>query len=106
PSLGEPDEQPRGFSTSSVPLVVKSRYSRHGDLGYRADGVEQLHALAHRSDEPVIIQEFVPTDGWDIKVWVIDQQIFAARRRSSLAGEASRQNFPIPTEELPSSWGS
>ena len=106
PSLGELLEQQQRLSILSFPLVVKSRYSRRGDLVYRADGVEQLHALAHRSDEPVIIQEFVPTDGWDIKVWVIDQQIFAARRRSSLAGEASRQNFPIPTEQLPGSWRS
>ena len=106
PSLGELLEQQQRLSILSFPLVVKSRYSRRGDLVYRADGVEQLHALARRTDEPVIIQEFVPADGWDIKLWVIDRQIFAARRRSSLAGEASRQNFPIPTEQLPGSWRS
>jgi len=105
-SLGELLEQQQRPSILSFPLVIKSRYSRRGDLVYRADGIEQLHALARRIDEPVIIQEFVPTDGWDIKLWVIGQQIFAARRRSSLAGEASRQDFPIPTEQLPSSWRS
>ena len=105
-SLGELLEQQQRSSILSFPLVIKSRYSRRGDLVYRADGIEQLHALARRIDEPVIIQEFVPTDGWDIKLWVIGQQIFAARRRSSLAGEASRQDFPIPTEQLPSSWRS
>jgi len=106
-SLGEllEQQQQRPFILS-FPRVIKSRYSRRGDLVYRADGIEQLHALARRIDEPVIIQEFVPTDGWDIKLWVIGQQIFAARRRSSLAGEASRQDFPIPTEQLPSSWRS
>ena len=105
-SLGELLEQQQRPSILSFPLVIKSRYSRRGDLVYRADGVEQLHALARRIDEPVIIQEFVPTDGWDIKLWVIGQQIFAARRRSSLAAEPSKQNFPIPTEQLPSSWRS
>ena len=105
-SLGELLEQQQRSSILSFPLVIKSRYSRRGDLVYRADGIEQLHALARRIDEPVIIQEFVPADGWDIKLWVIGQQIFAARRRSSLAGEASRQNFPIPTEQLPGSWRS
>ena len=105
-SLGELLEQQQRPSILSFPLVIKSRYSRRGDLVYRADGIEQLHALARRIDEPVIIQEFVPADGWDIKLWVIGQQIFAARRRSSLAGEASRQDFPIPTEQLPSSWRS
>ncbi|TLZ62442.1 MAG: alpha-L-glutamate ligase [Gammaproteobacteria bacterium] len=106
-SLGELlEQQQQRPSILSFPLVIKSRYSRRGDLVYRADGIEQLHALARRIDEPVIIQEFVPTDGWDIKLWVIGQQIFAARRRSSLAGEASRQDFPIPTEQLPSSWRS
>ena len=106
PSLGELLEQQQCLSILSFPLVIKSRYSRRGDLVYRADGIEQLRALARRTDEPVIIQEFVPADGWDIKVWVIDQQIFAARRRSSLAAEPSKQNFPIPTEQLPSSWRS
>ena len=105
-SLGELLEQQQRPSILSFPLVIKSRYSRRGDLVYRADGIEQLHALARRIDEPVIIQEFVPADGWDIKLWVIGQQIFAARRRSSLAGEASGQDFPIPTEQLPGSWRS
>ena len=105
-SLGELLEQRQRPSILSFPLVIKSRYSRRGDLVYRADGIEQLHALARRIDEPVIIQEFVPADGWDIKLWVIGQQIFAARRRSSLAGEASGQDFPIPTEQLPGSWRS
>ena len=105
-SLGELLEQQQRPSILSFPLVIKSRYSRRGDLVYRADGIEQLHALARRIDEPVIIQEFVPADGWDIKLWVIGQQSFAARRRSSLAGEASGQDFPIPTEQLPGSWRS
>ena len=105
-SLGELLEQQQRPSILSFPLVIKSRYSRRGDHVYRADGIEQLHALARRIDEPVIIQEFVPADGWDIKLWVIGQQIFAARRRSSLAGEAGGQDFPIPTEQLPSSWRS
>jgi len=42
PSLGELLEQQQRLSILSFPLVVKSRYSRRGDLVYRADGIEQL----------------------------------------------------------------
>jgi ribosomal protein S6--L-glutamate ligase len=87
------------------PLIIKSYYSHRGDLVDKVDSVEQLEALAAEwSQEPVVLQEFAAGDGWDIKMWVIDQQIFAARRRTPLEPNASKEDFPISTEELPAAW--
>jgi ribosomal protein S6--L-glutamate ligase len=87
------------------PLIIKSYYSHRGDLVDKVDSVEQLEALAAEwSQEPVVLQEFAAGDGWDIKMWVIDQQIFAARRRTPLEPDASKEDFPIAPEELPGEW--
>src|SRR2546429_2513689 len=59
-----------------------------------------------RSHEPFILQEFVRGDGWDIKLWVIDRQIFAARRRTPLDANGPQEEVPIPAETLPSDWRS
>jgi len=85
----------------SFPLVVKSQYSRRADLISRVDSIQQLQALGARWDEePVVIQEFAFGDGWDMKVWVIDQEIFVARRRSSLNGNATEQSLRVATADL------
>lgn len=87
------------------PLIIKSYYSHRGDLVDKVDNIEQLEALATAwSQEPVVLQEFAAGDGWDIKLWVIDQQIFAARRRTPLEANASKEDFPITPEELPREW--
>ena len=54
--------------------------------------------------EPGILQEFVAGDGWDIKLWGIDRQVFVARRRTPLEAHASKADFVIPADELPASW--
>lgn len=93
------------LSTLPLPLIIKSYYSREGDLVEKVQSVEQLQALLPRwSQEPIVLQEFAVGDGWDIKMWVIDKQIFAARRRTPLEAGASREDFPIPTAELPTEW--
>ncbi|GAC1361010.1 MAG: hypothetical protein PVS3B1_05770 [Ktedonobacteraceae bacterium] len=87
------------------PLIIKSRYSHRGDLVDKILNVEQLHALAAEwSREPVVLQEFATGDGWDIKLWVIDEHIFAARRRTPLEANASKEDFPIANNEIPSRW--
>jgi ribosomal protein S6--L-glutamate ligase len=98
----------RNFLTSlPFPLIIKSYYSHRGDLVDKVDSIEQLEALAAEwSGEPVVLQEFAAGDGWDIKLWVIDQQIFAARRRTSLEANASKEDFPIAPQELPREWAS
>jgi ribosomal protein S6--L-glutamate ligase len=71
----------------------------------KVDNIEQLEALeAEWKQEPIVLQEFAAGDGWDIKMWVIDQQIFAARRRTPLEPNASKEDFPIAPEELPGEW--
>jgi ribosomal protein S6--L-glutamate ligase len=87
------------------PLIIKSYYSHRGDLVDKIDSIDQLEALAAEwSQEPIVLQEFAAGDGWDIKMWVIDRQIFAARRRTPLEPNASKEDFPISPEELPSAW--
>ncbi|HEX6109182.1 MAG TPA: hypothetical protein VFZ02_07170 [Ktedonobacteraceae bacterium] len=87
------------------PHIIKSYYSHRGDLVDKVDSIEQLEALAAEwKQEPIVLQEFAAGDGWDIKMWVIDQQIFAARRRTPLEPNASKVDFPIAPEELPGEW--
>ena len=93
------------LATLPFPLIIKSYYSHRGDLVDKVHNLEQLQALAAQwSQEPIVLQEFVVGDGWDIKLWVIGEQIFAARRRTPLESNASKEDFPIPAQELPEEW--
>jgi ribosomal protein S6--L-glutamate ligase len=95
----------QSLSTLTFPLIIKSHYSHRGDLVGKIDSAEELQALAPRwNKEPIVIQAFAASDGWDIKLWVIDQQIFAARRRTPLTPGASKEDIPLSTEELPEEW--
>src|SRR5437867_8463773 len=100
-------EQHSVLATLRFPLMIKSRFSHRGDLVDKVHNVEQLQALARQWDhEPFVLQEFAHGDGWDIKLWVIDQQIFAARRHTPLEVNAPKEDFPIPTQKLPNGWKS
>ncbi len=84
------------------PFILKSRYSHRGDLVEKVQSEKQLQGLATEwSQEPVILQALVASDGWDIKVWVIDQHVYAARRRTPLEANASKKDFPLSTSEMP-----
>ncbi|MFE7564456.1 RimK family alpha-L-glutamate ligase [Kitasatospora sp. NPDC057500] len=70
----------------ALPLVVKSRHSRRHDLVARADDLAGLRALAEQwPGEPVVAQPYLPSTGWDQKLWVVDGRLFCTRRRSELA---------------------
>ncbi|MFI6443490.1 RimK family alpha-L-glutamate ligase [Kitasatospora sp. NPDC050543] len=87
---------------AGLPLVVKSRHSRRGDLVAKVDDAEQLRRLAADwPDEPVVVQDFTPNTGWDQKLWVIAGQVFAARRRSELADAARGPAQPFDAGDLP-----
>jgi ribosomal protein S6--L-glutamate ligase len=104
-SLANLMAQQEVLATLSFPLIIKSYYSHRGDLVDKVDTVEQLQALMGQwSQEPIVLQEFAAGDGWDIKLWIIDQQIFAARRRTPLEPNAPKEDFPISDEELPDEW--
>src|SRR5260370_12097632 len=71
----------------------------------KLNNIDKIQALAAEwSQDPVVLQEFAAGDGWDIKLWVIDQHIFAARRLTPLEANASKEDFPIPQAELPPDW--
>lgn len=85
----------------AFPLIIKSRYSHRGDLVEKVRSSTQLQTLATQwGQEPIILQELVASDGWDIKVWVIDEHVFAARRRTPLEANASKEDYPIAPSEM------
>ncbi|WP_328924122.1 alpha-L-glutamate ligase [Streptomyces sp. NBC_00190] len=89
----------------SSPVVVKSRYSRRGDLVARVDDPARLRELAAAwPQEPVVVQEFAPNSGWDHKLWVIGDQVFAALRRSELSPGGRGPSLPLAAHELPAGW--
>ncbi|MER6200912.1 alpha-L-glutamate ligase [Streptomyces sp. NPDC001586] len=92
-------------SPLAAPVVVKSRHNRKGDLVARADDTSALRALARAwPQEPVVVQEYAPNNGWDHKLWAIGDQVFAARRRSELSPGGQGPNLPLSLEELPPGW--
>lgn len=93
------------LATQGYPVIIKSYFSHRGDLVDFVRNPEQLEALAvNWSKEPIVLQEYAESDGWDIKLWVIDQQLFAARRRTPLEANAPKEDYPIAPEELPGDW--
>ncbi|MFF2805711.1 RimK family alpha-L-glutamate ligase [Streptomyces sp. NPDC058000] len=87
------------------PLVLKSRHSRRDDLVTRVDTPTALVELAATwADEPVVVQEFTANSGWDHKLWIVDGQPFAARRRSELSPGGRGPNQPLPPAALPTAW--
>jgi ribosomal protein S6--L-glutamate ligase len=89
----------------SWPLVVKSRTSSRRDLVRLVAGPAELaELLPEWGDEPVLAQEFAANDGFDIKVWVIGDELSAARRRSALESiDKSSDEFLDPAD-LPEDW--
>lgn len=97
--------QPNVLAHLAFPLIVKSRYSHRGDLVAKVATVAQLHALAEQwNQEPIILQEYAQSDGWDSKLWIIDQHVFAARRRTPLDANSSKEDIPLTADELPAGW--
>ncbi|GAA0584771.1 alpha-L-glutamate ligase [Streptomyces crystallinus] len=89
----------------TYPLVVKSRHSRRHDLVARVDDRDGLRALAGVwGPEPVVVQEFTANSGWDHKLWVIGDRVFAALRRSELAPGGRGPTRSLPLDELPPGW--
>jgi ribosomal protein S6--L-glutamate ligase len=89
----------------SWPLVIKSQRSRRGDLVTLVTGISDLQALLPRwADEPVIAQEFIPNDGFDLKFWVIDERVTVARRPSALEDRTTAQDLALDPGQLPPDW--
>jgi ribosomal protein S6--L-glutamate ligase len=90
------------------PSLIKSQGSRRGDLVRKLDRADEVLALGSEWDrEPILLQEFVDGDGWDVKLWVIGEKVHAARRRTVLVTGATgsqKRNFPIAPADLPDEW--
>jgi len=87
------------------PLVIKSRFSRSGDLVARVHDDSEVEALLSEwKDEPVILQHFEDNDGWDVKMWVVGDHAYAARRPSTLTPDAGGDTVPILQDELSPAW--
>jgi ribosomal protein S6--L-glutamate ligase len=84
------------------PIVVKSRRSRRGDLVRRVDSSAELRALtAGWGHESVIAQPLVGDDSWELKLWVIGERVYGARRRPRFGERPARADVRVPCEELP-----
>jgi ribosomal protein S6--L-glutamate ligase len=84
------------------PIVVKSRRSRRGDLVRRVDSSAELGTLAADwGREAVIAQPLVGDDEWELKVWVIGERIYAARRRPKFGECPAHAEVRVPHEQLP-----
>jgi ribosomal protein S6--L-glutamate ligase len=80
------------------PFVVKSRRSHKGDLVAAVRTVSELEELQERwGSEPVVLQEFLANDGWDVKAWGIGDRIHVGRRRSPLTSESGSSQIPEGT---------
>jgi ribosomal protein S6--L-glutamate ligase len=89
----------------SWPLVVKSRTSSRGDLVRLVSDPSALaELLPEWGDEPVVAQEFAASDGYDIKVWVIGEDLSAARRRSALETIDKTADEHLDPAALPADW--
>jgi ribosomal protein S6--L-glutamate ligase len=87
------------------PLVVKSRTSGRGDLVRLVRGRSELMELLPAwGDEPVVAQQFIPNDGFDIKVWVIGGELSAARRAGALDVCDKTSDIPLDPAEMPAEW--
>ena len=105
PSLATLLKQEDTLAALSFPLIIKSHYSHRGDLVGKIDTIAELQALAPQwSEEPIVLQAFAASDGWDTKLWVIDEQVFAARRRTPLEANAPKEDAPLTGQDLPEAW--
>lgn len=87
------------------PLVVKSRTSSRDDLVRLVSSPDALRELLLEwGEEPVVAQEFAPNDGFDIKVWVIGDDLSAARRRSALESTDKSSDELLDPADLPGEW--
>ena len=72
-----------------APLIVKPHRGHRGTGIRIVDDRDGLAALP-RTDEPMLIQEYLPGAGEDVKLYVVGEQVFAVRK------PFSAQSFTVP----------
>jgi ribosomal protein S6--L-glutamate ligase len=86
----------------AMPIMIKSRRSRRGDLVRLISSSAELDGLASDwGGEAVVTQPVVLHDGWDHKLWSIGGHFYAARRRSMFGGRVRQPDTFMPLEQLP-----
>ena len=68
---------------SKMPLIVKPY------RGHRGAGIRVIHRPDELADlpqeqQPMLVQQFIPGTGDDLKVYVVGEQVFAVRKRFSV----------------------
>src|SRR5712691_9013801 len=58
------------LATLAFPVILKNRHVNYRELARKITSLEDLEELvAEWGEEPCILQEFVPGDGWDVKAY-------------------------------------
>lgn len=98
---GDSELEPSGDDSGTgrslrYPVVVKSRWSRRGDVVQRVDSHMQLTEVGTTwPGEPLILQSYIPNDGADRKLYVVDGRVFGLHCPSRLSGGDPDQRVPI-----------
>jgi ribosomal protein S6--L-glutamate ligase len=96
------DHVAASWTGRAMPIMIKSRRSRRGDLVQLITSSAELDGLASDwGGESVVTQAVVPHDGWDHKLWSIGDHLYAARRRSTFGGRVRQPDTLMPLEQLP-----
>src|SRR5207249_6034889 len=85
------------------PLVMKPFDGRRGNGVHIVNEPRQL-ASVPSPRRPVLVQEFVPGSGEELKVYVIGSEVFAARQSSAIHGKCAKngkslQRIPCPVSD-------
>src|SRR5213593_5294881 len=85
------------------PLVMKPFDGRRGNGVHIVNEPGQLAAVPSPR-RPVLVQEFVPGSGEELKVYVIGSEVFAARQSSAIHGKCAKngkslQRIPCPVSD-------
>ncbi|WBL17768.1 ATP-grasp domain-containing protein [Citricoccus sp. NR2] len=100
--LGDDDElrdQLGSLAATEVPdgLLVKPVYGDNAHGVRRLDTASAVDTFRRSPSEgPLLVQEFIPGNGTDVKLYVIGDAVWAVRKPSPLAGSA-----PVAPEMLP-----
>jgi ribosomal protein S6--L-glutamate ligase len=99
-SLGVSSTDARAARAPRYPVVVKSRWSRRGDLVQKVDSLGQFMQVWEAwPDEPLVIQSYVPNEGADRKLYVVDDQVFGLLCPSRLSAGDPEDRVPIGVPE-------
>lgn len=82
------------------PLVLKPHLGDNGRGLTVVDGPDQLSSLRWQ-DDLVLAQRWIESDGWDVKLYVCDDQVWAVRRPSPLLHQRGVADVPLPVPVTP-----